>query len=123
MPRLPLFLFAGMAMALAAAQKRPSKAGVFDYYVMSLSWAPDFCNGKAPGSISSNSGDSGNDECGQRSSHLSAMSSGRLFLEGLVATRAPLRFTGTRRLTRIFQSPQQKGTFLLCQQGDISTLP
>jgi ribonuclease T2 len=36
------------------AQKHPTKAGVFDYYVMSLSWAPDFCQGKAP-----------DDECGQ----------------------------------------------------------
>jgi len=42
---------------------------------------------------------------------------------GLVATIARLRFTGTRTLTCTFHKPRQKGTFLLCQQGDISTLP
>ena len=42
---------------------------------------------------------------------------------GLVATRARLRFTGIRNLTCTFQKPRQKGTFLLRQQGDISTLP
>ena len=42
---------------------------------------------------------------------------------GLVATRARLRFTGTRNLTCTFHKPRQKGTFLLCQQGDISILP
>jgi hypothetical protein len=42
---------------------------------------------------------------------------------GLVATRARLRFTGNRNLTCTFHRPRQKGTFLLCQQGDISTLP
>ena len=52
-----------------------------------------------------------------------ATSSDRLFLNGLVATRARLRFTGTRNLTCTFHKPRQKGTFLLCQQGDISTLP
>ena len=39
------------------------------------------------------------------------------------ATIARLRFTGTRNLTCNFHKPRQKGTFLLCQQGDISTLP
>ena len=52
-----------------------------------------------------------------------ATSSDRLFLNGLVATRARLRFTGTRNLTCTFHKPRQKGTFLLCQHGDISTLP
>jgi hypothetical protein len=52
-----------------------------------------------------------------------ATSSGRLFLNGLLASIARLRFTGTRNLTCNFHKPRQKGTFLLCQQGDISTLP
>ena len=52
-----------------------------------------------------------------------ATSSDRLFLNGLVATRARLRFTGIRKLNMQFHKPRQKGTFLLCQQGDISTLP
>jgi hypothetical protein len=42
---------------------------------------------------------------------------------GLVATRARLRFAGTRRLTCILQSPRRNTTFLLCREGDISTLP
>lgn len=62
MARLPLCFFLGLAMVLAAAPKHPRKAGVFDYYVMSLSWAPDFCQGKAPGSVT-NGFLSGNDEC------------------------------------------------------------
>jgi hypothetical protein len=52
-----------------------------------------------------------------------ATSSGRLFLNGLLASIARLRFTGTRNLTCTSHKPRQKGTFLLCQQGDISTLP
>ena len=44
-------------------------------------------------------------------------------LIGLLASIARLRFTGTRNLTCTFHKPPQKGTFLLCQQGDISTLP
>jgi hypothetical protein len=52
----------------------------------------------------------------------SAMSSGRLFLIGLLASRARLRFTGTRRLTCTPRMLGQKGTFLLCSEGDISTL-
>ena len=43
--------------------------------------------------------------------------------------RAPLfsvksrAFTGIRRLTCTPERPRPKGTFLLCQRGDISTLP
>jgi hypothetical protein len=44
-------------------------------------------------------------------------------LIGLLASRARLRFTGARRLTCTPQRPRLKGTFLLCQKGDISTLP
>jgi hypothetical protein len=44
-------------------------------------------------------------------------------LIGLLASRARLRFTGARRLTCSPQRPRLKGTFLLCQEGDISTLP
>jgi hypothetical protein len=47
----------------------------------------------------------------------SAMSSGRLFLAGLVATRAPLRFAGTRRLTRIFHSLVKRGRFYFAGRG------
>ena len=52
----------------------------------------------------------------------SAMSSGRLFLR-LLASRASLRFTGDRRITRTPQRLRPKATFLLCWKGDISTLP
>jgi hypothetical protein len=44
-------------------------------------------------------------------------------LIGLLASIARLRFTGTRRLTCTPQTARPKGTFLLCQPGDISTLP
>ena len=47
----------------------------------------------------------------------SAMSSGRLFLDGLLASRARLRFTGNRRLTCTSQRLWRKGTFLLCWYG------
>jgi hypothetical protein len=43
-----------------------------------------------------------------------ATSSGRLFLNGLLASIARLRFTGTRNLTCNSNKPRQKGTFLLC---------
>ena len=46
-----------------------------------------------------------------------ATSSGRLFLNGLLASIARLRFTGTRNLTCIFHKPRHKGTFLLCSKG------
>ena len=42
---------------------------------------------------------------------------------GLLATIARLRFTGMRRLTCTPPRPRQKATFLLCQGGDICTLP
>jgi hypothetical protein len=51
------------------------------------------------------------------------MSSDRLFLEGLVATRAPLRFTGTINLPCSSAWTTPNRTFLLCQEEDISTLP
>jgi hypothetical protein len=51
------------------------------------------------------------------------MSSVRLFLGGLLASMARLRFTGTINLTWLFQSPTPNRTFLLCQDADISTLP
>jgi hypothetical protein len=38
---------------------------------------------------------------------------------GLLASRARLRFTGTRKLTCTLQRHGLKGTFLLCQDGDI----
>jgi hypothetical protein len=44
-------------------------------------------------------------------------------LIGLLASRARLRFTGASRLTCTPERPRQKATFLLCQEGDISTLP
>jgi hypothetical protein len=56
-------------------------------------------------------------------SHRPQMSSAGYSLIGLLASIARLRFTGTRNLTCTFHKPRQKGTFLLCQQGDISTLP
>src|SRR5260370_25199919 len=46
-----------------------------------------------------------------------AMSSGRLFLNGLLASIARLRFTGTRNLTCNSAGPGEKGTFLLCPHG------
>lgn len=51
------------------------------------------------------------------------MSSVRLFLGGLLASMARLRFTGTINLTCLFQRPTPNRTFLLCQDADISTLP
>jgi len=42
---------------------------------------------------------------------------------GMLASIARLRFTGTRNLTCTSHKPRQQGTFLLCQDGDISTLP
>jgi hypothetical protein len=54
--------------------------------------------------------------------HRPQMSSSRLFLDR-VATRARLRFAGICTITRVSQRPGQKGTFLLCHRGDISTLP
>jgi len=44
-------------------------------------------------------------------------------LIGLLASIARLRFTGTRRLTCTPPRPREKGTFLFCPEGDISTLP
>lgn len=40
----------------------------------------------------------------------------------ILASSARLRFTGPRRITRIPQPIRPKGTFLLCQRGDISNL-
>ena len=40
---------------------------------------------------------------------------------GLLASIARLGFTGTRRLTRTPPKPGEKGTFLFCPEGDIST--
>src|ERR1700722_19683588 len=50
-----------------------------------------------------------------------ATSSGRLFLDRLLASMARLRFTDIRNLTCTLHKIRQKVTFLLCQQGDIST--
>jgi hypothetical protein len=44
-------------------------------------------------------------------------------LIGLLASIARLRFPGRRRLTCAPHRPRLKGTFLLCPEGDISTLP
>ena len=46
-----------------------------------------------------------------------ATSSGRLFLNGLLASIARLRFTGTRNLTCTFHKPRQKGHFYFASQG------
>jgi hypothetical protein len=46
-----------------------------------------------------------------------AINSGRLFLDGLLASRAHLCFTGGIRLTCSSQRLGQKGTFLLCRRG------
>ena len=56
----------------------------------------------------------------QRMYGLSAVTADRRF--GLLASRARLCFTGSPSLTRT-PSPEAKGTFLLCRDGDISTLP
>jgi hypothetical protein len=47
----------------------------------------------------------------------SAIRLGRLFLGGLLASMARLRFTGVRRISRTPACPGEKGTFLLCQPG------
>jgi hypothetical protein len=44
------------------------------------------------------------------------MSSGRLFLGGVLASSARLRFTGTFNLPRLFKRLTPNRTFLLCQQ-------
>ena len=51
------------------------------------------------------------------------MSSDRLFLEGLLASIAPLRFTGTINLSCSSAWTTPNRTFLLCQEEDISILP
>jgi len=51
------------------------------------------------------------------------MSSDRLFLDGLLASMARLRFTGTINLPCLFRMATWNRTFLLCQHADISTLP
>ena len=48
---LLLLLIAGSAMLGASSQHRvkhgPSEPGVFDYYVLALSWSPEFCHSHA----------------------------------------------------------------------------
>ena len=51
------------------------------------------------------------------------MSSDRLFLDGLLASIARLRFTGTINLPCSFRMATPNRTFLLCQKADISILP
>jgi hypothetical protein len=46
-----------------------------------------------------------------------ATSSGRLFLNGLLASIARLRFTGTRNLTCNFTSPGKRGHFYFASEG------
>ena len=46
-----------------------------------------------------------------------ATSSGRLFLNGLLASIARLRFTGTRNLTRDSTSPGKRGHFYFASEG------
>src|SRR5271165_5388036 len=46
-----------------------------------------------------------------------ATSSGRLFLNGLLASIARLRFTGTRNLTRDSTSPGKRGHFYFARMG------
>ena len=53
----------------------------------------------------------------------SAMSSDRLFLDRVGRHQSPSPLHRHTQINMHFQSPRQKGTFLLCQEGDISTLP
>jgi hypothetical protein len=46
-----------------------------------------------------------------------ATSSGRLFLNGLLASIARLRFTGTRNVTCNFTSPGKRGHFYFASEG------
>ena len=50
------------------------------------------------------------------------MSSGRLFLIGLLASTSRLRFTGDRSITCTSRTARQRGHFYFAQEGDISTL-
>ena len=52
-----------------------------------------------------------------------AMSSGRLFLDRVGRHHCPSPLHRHTQFNMHFYKPRQKGTFLLCQQGDISTLP
>jgi hypothetical protein len=52
-----------------------------------------------------------------------AMSSGRLFLDQVGRHQSPSPLHRHTQFNMHFYKPRKKGTFLLCQQGDISTLP
>src|SRR5437660_1386472 len=45
---MKLLAIAGLALALTcpAFPQQPGKAGEFDYYLLVLSWSPEFCHGK-----------------------------------------------------------------------------
>lgn len=42
----PLATIMCLAFALPAFSQQPGKAGQFDYYLLVLSWSPEFCHGK-----------------------------------------------------------------------------
>ena len=52
-----------------------------------------------------------------------ATSSGRLFLDRVARQHCPSPLHRHTQFNMQFQKLRQKGTFLLCQHGDISTLP
>jgi hypothetical protein len=56
-------------------------------------------------------------------SHRPQMSSGRLFLDRVGRHQSPSPLHRHEQNNMHFTAPRQKGTFLLCQGGDISTLP
>ncbi len=56
-------------------------------------------------------------------SHRPQMSSDRLFLDRVGRHQSPSPLHRHEQINMQFQKPRQKGTFLLCQHGDISTLP
>src|ERR1700722_7472246 len=52
-----------------------------------------------------------------------ATSSGRLFLDRVARQHCPSPLHRHTQFNMQFHKPRQKGTFLLCQRGDISILP
>ena len=60
---------------------------------------------------------------GRAPSHRPQMSSDRLFLDRVGRHQSPSPLYRHPKFNMHFQRPRQKVTFLLCQQGDISTLP
>jgi hypothetical protein len=56
-------------------------------------------------------------------SHRPQMSSGRLFLDRVGRHQSPSPLRRHEQITTHSRAASEKGTFLLCQRGDISTLP